>query len=128
MMRSILAVLAGYAVMAVLVVISTAAAARVLLGAKGMKHAMKLRPTPAYLAVNLACSCASAALGGFTAAYVAARAPMGHAAALGALMLLMAVLSRLQNANSNQPVAYGWALVVLLPAFAILGGSLRAFL
>ena len=126
MMRSILAVLAGYAVMAILVGVSTAVAARVLLGAKDLKGAMKLSPTPAYLAVNLAYSGAFAALGGFTAAFVAARAPMGHAVALGALLLVLAVLLRRQNSGSGQPGPYGWALVVLLPACAVLGGYLRA--
>jgi hypothetical protein len=83
MVRSILSVLAGYAAMAVLVVLATRLAVKLMLHGTDMQSAMKIKPTTSYLAVNLAYSVLFAVLGGFITATIAGRAPVAACARVG---------------------------------------------
>lgn len=126
MLRSILSVLAGFAAMTGLVMAATIVSARLMLGIRGREEMMKVKPTPKFIAVNLVYSAAFAVLGGFLTAFVAGRAPLSHAFALAGLLLIMAIFSHFQAAKSNQPKWYGFLLMLLGPACALLGGWLQA--
>ena len=125
MMRSLLSILAGYAVMVVLVIPATVIAVKVMLPATAMQSAMKLKPTTAYLAVNLIYSGLFAVVGGLVTGGLARRAPLAHAGALAVLMLLMGLVSFFQSKGTQQPAWYGVALMVLMPLGALLGGFLQ---
>ena len=126
MLRTILAVFAGYVTMAVLVVIATTMAAKRMLGATDSNSAAGLRPTPAYLAVNLTYSFLFAVAGGFV---TSALAPSAHRPAIHGLLAfvaLMSVISIFQTKNSPQPKWYGPVLLVLALAGVILGGYFQS--
>jgi hypothetical protein len=125
MIRSILSVLAGYVAMAIFVVIATGLAVKFMLHASDLQSAMKLKPTPAYLAVNLVYSAIFAVGGGFITANIAGRAPVVHALALAALILVVSVVSFFQSVQSQQPKWYGLTLMLLGPAGAVLGGYVQ---
>jgi len=121
MLASILAVLGGFAAMALLVMVTTAVAAATLIpgGMKGM--ATPGAPLPrAYLTANLACSALAAFLGGFITARLAPDRPFFHAVALAALMCVMGILSARQAAG-RQPAWYPWVLCTVMPAIALIG-------
>jgi len=121
MVRSIVGVVAGFLAMALLTMIATAIAAKAMLAAGGDPP----RPTPPYLAVNLAYSAAFAVLAGYLSAVIAARAPVGHALVLAGLLLAMGILSFTLN-QPGQPRWYAATLIGLGPFGALLGGYLRA--
>lgn len=125
MLRSVLSVLAGFASMTVLVMVATIVSARLMLGTRGREDMMKMKPTPAFTAVNLVYSGAFAVFGGFLTAAIAGRAPLNHALALAGLMFVMAIFSSITTRGSNQPKGYGVALMILGPAGAVLGGYLQ---
>ena len=126
MLRSILSIIAGFVVMAVLVTIGTMAAVKIMLPATDMRTALTLKPTPVYLAVDLIYSAFFAAVGGFTAAVIAGRSPGAHALALAGLMLVMGLVSFFQNSGNQQPPWYGIALLFSCPLCAIAGGYLQS--
>jgi len=120
--RSILVVLGSFLAMATVVIITTALAARALLG-RGAPGAPP-SPTPAYLAVNLACSALAALLGGWLAAHFAASAPQTHVAALAVLMVSLSLASMRQSIAAGQPRWYALVLLVGMPLVALLGGRI----
>jgi hypothetical protein len=126
MLRSVLAILAGYVVMAVIVMAGTAAAAAAF-GLPLAPNAGAPVPTPGagYLAANLLVSALGAVAGGWVAAHVARRRPLTHAAVLAAL-LVAAGLATLGRPQPGQPAWYPPVLLVLGPAGALLGGLLRS--
>ena len=125
MLRSVLSVLAGFAAMAVLIMVATIVASRLMLGTRGREEMMKAKPTRAFITVNLVYSAAFAIFGGFLTACIATHAPLKHALVLAGLMFFMGIFSFFQTAGSNQPKWYGLTLVVLGPACAVLGGWLH---
>lgn len=110
MLHSILAVLGGFAAMAVIVIASTAAAARIF-------------PPRTYLAVNLGCSALAAFLGGFITARIAPDKPFFHGIGLAALMCAMAIVSARQ-AGDRQPKWYQLVLCTVMPGIALIGAYL----
>ena len=76
MLRSVLVVLGSFVAMALVVVVTTALSARLLLG-RGAPGA-RPRLTPAYLGVTLCFAALAALLGGWLAAHYAAGAPQAH--------------------------------------------------
>ncbi len=70
MLRSVIAVVVRYLVMAVVVIVSTAFASKVMLGAT---PGHPKPPTRSYIAANLIFSALSAVLGGFLAAWIGRR-------------------------------------------------------
>jgi hypothetical protein len=118
--HAFLALLAGFATMAISVVIVTALLARVApdwVQSEG-------RPRPANALVNLGYSFLAAAGGGFITAWASAANPLIHVLVLGIVVLAMAALSALQ-AKGKQPVWYALCLVVLMPFGVLAGGLLR---
>ena len=121
MLRSILAVLGGFATMAVIVMATTALAAAALIPG-GMQTMMTPgRPLPArYLTANLVGSALAAFIGGFVTVRLAPDKPFVHGIALALLMCVMGVLSARQ-AGDRQPRWYQVVLCTVMPAVALVG-------
>lgn len=127
MLRSLFAVLAGFIVATVLVLLSTAISVRALLPPAG-PGAMP-DPTIAYLLVNLCLGAMSATAGGWIAAWMAGRAALGHGMALGTVLLLLGFASAALTSDGtkgSQPGWYLYAMATLGWGGATLGGLLRA--
>ncbi len=124
MVRSVAAVAAGFALLAIGVMIAT----RIAVGA--MLPTPHAGPTPAYLAVNLAYSAGLAVAAGYVTAKAAPGAPRAHALALAGVLLLLGVAGVVGTAAAgatppDQPGWYPYVMLVLGPTGAILGGALR---
>ncbi|HVU47763.1 MAG TPA: hypothetical protein VHD85_16650 [Terracidiphilus sp.] len=119
-LHAFLALLAGYATMAVLVIVMTALLARLTpswVGAEG-------RPGLGYVIVNLGYSFLAAAAGGYVTAYAAAGNPLYHVLVLGIIVLVLGALSALQS-RGKQPIWYQLALLGVAPLGVMAGGLLR---
>jgi NADH:ubiquinone oxidoreductase subunit 6 (subunit J) len=115
-----MALLAGFAVMALLVIVITALLTRLVpswTGAEG-------KPQPGYVVVNLGYSFLAAAAGGYVTAWAAAANPLIHVLALALVVLLLAALSALQS-RGKQPIWYQLALVAISPIGVLAGGLVR---
>ena len=118
--HTFLALLAGFATMAMLVMAVTAMITRLApdwAGAEG-------KPRPAYAFVNLGYSFLAAAAGGFVTAWASAANPLIHVLVLGIVVLAMAALSALQS-RGMQPVWYALTLLALMPFGVLAGGLVR---
>ena len=119
-LHAFLALLAGFATMALLVVALTALLIRLMprwVGEQG-------KPQPGYVFVNLGYSFLAAAAGGYVTAWVAAANPLVHVLALGIVVLALAALSALQT-RGKQPIWYALALVAITPLGVLAGGLVR---
>ncbi|MGA2084060.1 MAG: hypothetical protein ABSG60_00905 [Terracidiphilus sp.] len=119
-LHAFLALLAGFATMALLVVALTALLIRLMprwVGEQG-------KPQPGYVFVNLGYSFLAAAAGGYVTAWVAAANPLVHVLALGIVVLALAALSALQS-RGKQPIWYALALVAITPLGVLAGGLVR---
>jgi hypothetical protein len=119
-LHAFLALLAGFATMAVLVMVLTAALQRMVPGWVGVEG----RPQPSYVFVNLGYSFLAAAAGGYVTAAIAAANPLIHVLALGMVVLALAALSALQS-RGKQPIWYLLALVAISPLGVLAGGLVR---
>jgi hypothetical protein len=120
MVRAFLALLAGFATMAVLVMGLTALVtwlAPEWAGAEG-------KPNPSYAFVNLGYSFLAAAAGGYITAWLSAANPMILVLVLGMVVLAMAALSA-QQGRGKQPVWYALTLLALMPLGVLAGGLVR---
>jgi hypothetical protein len=120
MAHAFLALLAGFATMAVLVVVLTALLGRLAPGWVGAEG----RPRPGYAFVNLGYSFLAAAAGGYVTAWLSAANPLLHVLVLGIVVLAMGALSALQ-ARGKQPVWYALTLLALSPLGVLAGGLVR---
>jgi hypothetical protein len=120
MVRAFLALLAGFATMAVLVMGLTALVTWMVPEWAGPE----VRPKPGYAFVNLGYSFLSAAAGGYITAWLAAANPLLHVLVLGIVVLAMAALSTLQG-RGKQPVWYALTLLALMPLGVLAGGLVR---
>jgi hypothetical protein len=119
-LHTFLALLAGFATMAILVIIITALLARLTpdwVGAEG-------RPRPGYVFVNLGYSFLAAAAGGCVTAWAASSNPLILVLALAIIVLAMSALSALQS-RGKQPVWYQLALLAITPLGVLAGGLVR---
>lgn len=119
--HSFLAVLGGFAAMAILVMVTTALAAQWMVpgGMRAMAAPGASLPR-AYLATNLVCSAIAALLGGALTARIAGHDPLIHGGALAMLMVLMSYAS-MKQAEGRQPRWYQLTLMTVMPAIALLG-------
>lgn len=118
--HTFLALLAGFATMAMLVMVVTALITRLApewAGAEG-------KPRPGYAFVNLGYSFLAAAAGGYVTAWASAANPLIQVLVLGIVVLAMAALSALQS-KGMQPVWYALTLLVLMPFGVLAGGLVR---
>jgi hypothetical protein len=118
--RSFLAILAGFATMAVLVTLVTVAITKSLprlIGDPG-------HPRRRYLLLNLVYSAAFAISGGYVTAFIAKSDPLRNTMMLAIVVLLLSGLSALQL-RGQQPVIYQFALIILTPIAVLAGGLIR---
>ena len=120
--RSTFAVLAGYATMAVMVSGTTAALARLWSSSPEDED----QPTPAYTAMNLAYSSLFAATGGYVTSALSQRSPMGHAAALAVMVLVLGAVYPVQSTGGKQPDWYLALLPVLASGGVLTGGHVNS--
>ena len=125
MVQSVLAVLIGFVVMAVLVMITTALAVRLVLRVpfSAMRGGTTVALSPAYLVTNVAASGIAAVVGGYTAGVIAHHDPIAHGIALAAVMVVMSLVSMKQS-GAVQPGWYRVVLVTVMPALAVGGAAL----
>lgn len=119
-LHAFLALLAGFAVMALLVVVVTAALARLTPDWVGATDS----PRPGYVFVNLGYSFVAAGAGGYVTAWVAANNSLYHVLVLAIVVLALSALSALQQ-RATQPVWYALTLVGLTPLGVLAGGLVR---
>jgi hypothetical protein len=119
-LHAFLALAAGFATMALLVIVLTALLTRMVpswMGAEG-------KPEPGYAFVNLGYSFLAASAGGYVTAWAAAANPLIHVLALGMAVLTLAALSALQS-RGKQPIWYALTLVAISPVGVLAGGLVR---
>jgi hypothetical protein len=119
-LRAFLALLAGFATIALVVMIATALLKWLTpdwVGEQG-------KPQRAYMFVNLGYSFLAAAAGGYVTAWAAHANPLVHALALAITVLLLAGMGAIQQ-RGKQPVGYTLALVALSPLGVLAGGLVR---
>jgi hypothetical protein len=121
-MRSVLAVVVGFAAMIVAVLVATILFARLLY--PDADQDTPTTPSGAWLAVNLAYSLAAAVLGGWLAAYLAPRAPFAHAVALAVVAAAMAIPGILGGGSPGQPAWYPAVMAALAVGGILIGGKL----
>lgn len=111
MLRSLGAILAGFVTATVLIMTCTFVAVAVMLPPAG--PGQMPAPTAAYLAVNLAYSLLAAFIGGEVTARLALRAPLGHAMALGVVLLVLGVGGAALTSDGAKGSQPGWYLYVV---------------
>jgi hypothetical protein len=120
--KSVLAVVAGYAVMAAGIIAATVLTIRLMTG--GIPEP-GWSPTPGYIAVNLLYSAGFAALGGYVTAWAAPEASrIQHAMMLAIVSLGLGIASMITEWG-RQPWFYQVALLALMPPAVLAGGYLR---
>jgi hypothetical protein len=115
-----LALLAGFATMAILVILVTALLTRMAPEWVGEQN----KPRTGYIFVNLGYSFLAAATGGYVTAWIAAGNPLLHVLALAIVVLVFSALSALQM-RGKQPIAYQLALAAISPIGVMAGGLIR---
>lgn len=119
-LHAFLALVAGFATMALLVAIVTALLQKLTPSWFGEPK----RPKPGYVFVNLGYSFLAAAAGGYVTAWLARANPLVHVLVLAITVLLLAALSALQQ-RGQQPAWYVLTLVALTPLGVFAGGLVR---
>ena len=119
-LHAFLALLAGYATVALLVIGITALLTRLTPG----WVAAEGRPKPGYAFVNLSYSFLAAAAGGYVTAVIAAGNPLVNDLVLALVVLAMSALSAMQS-RGKQPIWYALALVAVMPLGVLAGGLAR---
>jgi hypothetical protein len=133
-LHAFVALAAGFATMALLVIALSAFVTRIApswTGEQGRPQpgspAGYLRSNgwePGYVFVNLGYSFLAAAAGGYVTAWASAANPLVHVLALGIVVLALAALSALQS-RGKQPIWYALALVAIMPLGVLAGGLVR---
>jgi hypothetical protein len=119
-LHGFLALLAGFATMAILVILMTAMLTRMAPEWVGEQT----KPRMGYVFVNLGYSFLAAAAGGYVTAWAAAGNPLAHDLALAIAVLVLSALSALQM-RGKQPIAYQLALAAISPIGVMAGGLIR---
>lgn len=119
MVRSVIAIVTGYVVAALLTVIATMVSSRIV----------GPTPPPSYVWMNLLYSGVFAFAGGYIAATMAPRKPLNHALILAGIMLVAGAAYALGGPQGELPARepdwYPWVLVLLAPALVAFGGWVR---
>jgi hypothetical protein len=119
-LRAFLALVAGFATMALLIAILTGLLKMLTPGWVSSSG----KAQPGYMFVNLGYSFLAAAAGGFVTAWISQANPLIHVLALALVVLALAALSALQQ-RDQQPIGYMLALVAVAPIGVLAGGLVR---
>jgi hypothetical protein len=117
-LRSIIALVGGFAIMAFLMFALVAIAAWVIGARAGDQY------SPAMLGANIGLFAIAALAGGYATASLAPGRPRLHAAVLAGMVLAMTV-STIASPPAGAPRWFPVTLAVIGPVFAVLGGVLR---
>lgn len=124
MVRGVAAVIAGYVIMAAIVMAGTFAllAAFVPGGAAAMRAmrdnpAAMPKPTPRYYSMNIALSLVAAIVGGWTTAQIAGPSPRGYVIALAVVVLVMGLVSGWAPGSRAQATWYK----LVIPLIGVVG-------
>ena len=117
-LRSFFAVMVGYMVMMLTVIVLTL----ILVKTMGLKTG---HPTPGYLAINTVYTFLAAAIGGYVTARIAEFKPIPAAFVLAGLMLVMGIVSY-RNYTGLQPQWYQILMQIAPPLCALGGAALYA--
>jgi hypothetical protein len=122
MLRSLVAVFAGFMAIVVLVLASAPLTGHLL----PANATSAPRPPIAYLAVNLVSGFLCSGAGGWITGQLAASHPQWHAAGLAAVVLVLGVMTAAQGgaARAGQPSWYVWTLPFVGAGGVLLGGRL----
>jgi hypothetical protein len=120
MLRTFLALAAGFATIGILVALLAVLLSRLIPQWAGDES----HPPLGYRFVNLGWSFLASAAGGYVTALAAAANPLVHVLVLGIIVLAVSALSAMQ-AKGTQPVGYALALVAIAPLGVLAGGLLR---
>jgi len=120
MLHAFLALLSGFATMAIVVALLTALLARTVPEWAGQEGS----PKPAYAFVNLGYSFLAAAAGGYVTAWLATGNPPVQVLVLAIIVLAMGGLSALQS-RGKQPIWYALTLLAIMPLGVMAGGLVR---
>jgi hypothetical protein len=124
MLRSVLAVLVGYLVSALLVLVGFSVLGRIAPSAISAAG-LAATPRPGVVLGILLMDVVIAVVAGYVTAVIARRAAIGHAFVLGALMLVLGIVTSWVSPE-REPVWYAiWMPVLVLPA-AVVGGMIRS--
>ena len=113
-LRAFFAVMVGYMVMMLSVIVLTL----IFVKTMGLKTG---HPTPGYLAINVVYTFLAAAIGGYVTARIAMFKPMAVAGVLAALMVVMGALSY-RHYTGQQPFWYQ-VMMMVAPSLCALGGA-----
>lgn len=123
MLRTFLALLAGFLTIAVLVGALTALLARFAPQWDGEQGNLR----PGHAALNIVYSFLAALAGGYVTAIMPSANPLILVLALAIIVLVLGALSALQS-RGKQPVWYAITLVAITPAGVMAGGMLRLWI
>jgi hypothetical protein len=129
-LHAFLALLAGFATMALLLAGFTALLKTLTPSWTSETSSSEIqtshpgRARPGYMFVNLGSSFLSAAAGGYVTAWIAQHNPLVHVLALAIAVLALSALSVLQQ-RGQQSISYMLALVALTPIGVLAGGLVR---
>jgi hypothetical protein len=115
-LRSILAIVAGFVTMVIVVMVFTIVSVKAL-------HLQSGHPTPLYLTLNVAYSVFAAMAGGYVSARIAMHHPLHHAYFLAGLIELLSLVSYFHY-HGSQPLWYQLMLCIVPPLFVIAGAVL----
>ena len=119
-LHAFLALAAGFAVIALLMIAMTALLARMVPSWSDTEGKLLFD----YVVVNLGFTFVAAAAGGYVTAWAAAANPLIHVLALALVVLALAALSALQL-RGKQPIWYQLSLVAISPIGVLAGGLAR---
>lgn len=125
-LRSVVAIVAGFWFMATTVWVGTLVAARVLMPDDIYNGTIPATLPAAYLAALLAVSALGSLMGGWLAARIAPFAPFAHACVLAAMSAAMSVNLLIMPRDAPQLWWYAVANSVIGALGVLLGGKLRA--
>ena len=118
---SVIAVVAGYAAMAAVVIALT-----VLIKWRAPQWIESQgRPSATYIYTNVLYSFRAAMIGGFVTASVASHAPLSHVYVLAGIVFVLAILSAIQTGDT-QPRWYQITLAIVGPLGTVPGGIVQA--
>ena len=115
-----LALLAGFATMAIVVIVVTAALQKSVPAWVGTEA----RPRPAYVAVNMGYLFLAAAAGGYVTAWIASLGPLRAVLALSIIVLVLGAISALES-KGRQPLWYQMAVLIITSLGVVAGGLVR---